>query len=282
MTPVYEMAIRNIHASKGAVFTGLLIVSLLFQFLPQHWTNPLNFMFVRFFGPFLHVGRQFSIETVRMSGSGESVVPKAQYDKLWKNHKNLTARFDILEKDYQTVSKVRRSLPGQVGGIIPARCAASKPARHELIIDKGRDDGIVQGQVVLSAQAEGVIGSVKEVSDRMSRVQLITDPTCSLEVWIKREGTKFEFKAHLVGDGRSACTMNLIPRDTAIRCGDTVYAAASPGLLEVPVVIGEVSEIVPDLKSPTLCRISVSPVEDLSRLNEVVVIVPPGVKIIGP
>ncbi len=270
------MAIRNIHASKGFIFTGLLILSLMFQFLPQHFTNHLNLIFVRYFNPFLRLGRSASVETSRMSETKDGAVPKSRYDQLWKSHKNLLARLDVLNKDYQTLSKIRQALPMPASAIVLAKTtAASRPARHELIIDRGSNDGIDKGQFVLSPQADSVIGSIREVSDRMSRVQLITDLTCNLQVRIRREGTRLDLPAHLFGDGKTGCRINLIPRDTEIRPGDTVYAAAVPGRLEIPVVIGEVGQVIPDLQNPLLCQITVRIVENLDQLKDAAVIIPP-------
>jgi rod shape-determining protein MreC len=52
------------------------------------------------------------------------------------------------------------------------------PARHIVMLDKGVNDGVVDGQPVLGA--EGLIGQVTSSGNRNSRVVLITDSAHAL------------------------------------------------------------------------------------------------------
>ena len=55
--------------------------------------------------------------------------------------------------------------------------------------------------------------------------------------------------------------------------GDVVFAATKPGYLNIPIVIGEVTAVEPDDEHPLLWEITVQPVEDMTQLSDVAVIV---------
>jgi hypothetical protein len=62
-------------------------------------------------------------------------------------------------------------------------------------------------------------------------------------------------------------------KELDIREGDTVYASAVPGLLNCSLIVGEVSHIEAYDMDPLLWDITVEIAEDLSRLNDVAVII---------
>lgn len=62
------------------------------------------------------------------------------------------------------------------------------PQTHRLLINKGSQHGIYQGQPVLDAR--GVMGQVVEVMPFSSRVLLVTDSTHSLPVQVARNGLR--------------------------------------------------------------------------------------------
>ena len=75
------------------------------------------------------------------------------------------------------------------------------------------------------------------------------------------------------GNGKNACKVPLVSREFDIKMGDTVYASPAQGFLETPIVIGQVSYIALDQKSPTLWDITVTPVYKVNDLRDVAVIV---------
>jgi rod shape-determining protein MreC len=269
------MAQHNIHASKNSSFFMLLGLSILIYFVPQKTTNSLNFLFHRLFAPFLQIGRQLADEEIRMSGPSEQTVSKDEYDQLWKNYKNLRAQTTELEKENLSLSRLRRQVGLSDEGLLPAKVTTLvRSARHELIINEGIQHGAAAGQFVLSPEKNSVVGIIRETSETMSRVQLLTDAACGIEIRIRRDGDRLDVAAQMFGDGKAGCRIGFIPRDTDIRAGDTIYAAAHPGKLSIPIVIGEVREVRPDEKNPLLWSIGVEPIENIAKLSEVVVVIP--------
>ena len=62
------------------------------------------------------------------------------------------------------------------------------PARHMLVLDKGRDDGVVQGQPLLGA--DGLMGQIVLLGNHTSRAMLITDSTHAVPVQVNRSGVR--------------------------------------------------------------------------------------------
>lgn len=273
------MAFRNIHAPRGSLFIGLLILSILifdpFGVIPQSLAKSLNFAFRSVFRPVLEVGRKFSIDPIRMAQNPELVVEKAQYNQLWKNYKNLEAKMAEVERENLFLARIRKQYGLAESGLLTARVnTLLLTARHEAIINQGTQASVKAGQIVLSADKNSLIGTVQDATETMARVALITDSTHGIEVRIRRDGTPFDTPAQMFGDGKNGCRIGFIPKDTDVRVGDTVYASAKGGTLDVPVVIGEVQQVNPNDQDPLLWDIRVRPIETLTTLKEVVVVIP--------
>jgi rod shape-determining protein MreC len=194
---------------------------------------------------------------------------------LWKDYKNLQAQMVELEKENLTLSRIRKQHDFSKSGLLPAKITTlTRSTRHELIINQGTKQGVAAGQFVLSPQKDSVLGIVKEASETMARIGLLTDSVVSIEVRIRRDGDRLDIAAQMFGDGKNGCRIRFIPRDTDIRKGDTVYAAARPEKLDVPMVIGEIRDVRVDEQNPLLWSISVEPIEQAAALNEVIVLVP--------
>lgn len=273
------MAFKNIHAPRGSLFIGLLILSILifdpFGIIPESLAKSLNFAFRSVFRPVLEVGRKFSIDHIRMAQNPDLVVEKDQYNQLWKNYKNLEAKMAEVERENLFLSRVRKQYGLAESGLLMARVnTLLLAARHEAIINEGTQASVKAGQIVLSADKNSVIGTVKDATEKMARIALITDSSHGIEVRIRRDGTQLDIPAQMFGDGKSGCRIGFIPKDTDVRVGDTVYAAAQGGRLDVPVVIGEVQQVNPNDQDPLIWDIRVRPIETLTSLKEVVIVIP--------
>jgi rod shape-determining protein MreC len=269
------MALRHIHASKHTFFWGLLVLSILIYIIPQDRTNVLNLGFKKLFGPVLNIGQAFASENSSQTTPSDQTVPQNQYDALWKKNKNLQSQLAEMEKENLTLSRIRRQFGLSDAGLVPAKViTTNRSTRQELIINRGAEQQVAAGQIVLSPQKDSVIGIVRETAESIARVGLLTDSAVSIEVRIRRDNAKTDIAAQMFGDGKNGCQIRLVPRDKDVRKGDTVYAAAHPGKLETPIVIGKIQDVKIDQERPLLWLISVEPIESITNLNQVVVVVP--------
>ena len=268
------MARRHFHLSDGAVFVLLLCAGFVLLLLPGSMTHRLNFWYADTFEPLIRMGRRLPAHSAEPAPN-EEYVSRDEYDALWATHQNLQAQLVSLQAHYETVARIRTALPRFDSGLIVAEIVAS-PARlaHDLLINKGADDGIRPGCYVMCPDRNSIIGVVRETSGRMARVRLLTDINQSIEIRLRRSGSALDVGALMFGDGRRGGTVSKVERERDIRVGDAVFAASRPGLLDVPLIVGVVSDVRPDEESPLLWKIAVQPTEHAPTQGTVAVIVP--------
>ncbi|MCK5175668.1 MAG: rod shape-determining protein MreC [Planctomycetes bacterium] len=252
---------------------ALLFAGIVILFVPQEHTKKLNFLFRKLFNPVLSLGRSTTVAFPVFTSSNEDFVSGSEYNRLVTDYDNLQGALKELHQQYNTLAGIRARLPEAGSGYVLAgiRDVSTDPLRKELVINKGQLDGLRVEQYVLGGNT--IVGQVSETSPRWSRIKLLTDSGSSVEVGIWNEKLKKYIRAQLVGDGKGAATIPLISREYDIRADDTVYAAPKPGLLETPMVIGNIVSIAPDDNKPLLWDMTVKPLYDAEKLENVVIIV---------
>lgn len=98
------------------------------------------------------------------------------------------------------------------------------PLRHQVVINKGRADGVFVGQPAIDAH--GLVGQVSEVSHAFSRVLLIADTTQAVPVQVNRNGVR----AIAEGTGRlDELRLLHVAATTDIRPGDLLVSSGLGG-----------------------------------------------------
>ncbi|MCY4427241.1 MAG: rod shape-determining protein MreC [Halieaceae bacterium] len=112
------------------------------------------------------------------------------------------------------------------------------PARHLVVLDKGKRDGVYVGQPVLDA--DGLMGQVIEVSSTSSRVLLVTDLTHAVPVRVIRNGVR----AIVEGSGKQY-QMNLrqVSFTTDIKVGDVLVTSGLGGRFPEGYPVGVVTAL---------------------------------------
>jgi rod shape-determining protein MreC len=223
----------------------------------------------------LSVGYKLSVENFRMADNAEDLIQKEQYNELWKNYKNLESEKAEIERQNTALSLVRKQFGLPNFALLTAKVTTLQlAARHEAVVSQGSVLSVRTGQVVLSMNKNSIVGTVKDASEIISRIQLLTDSAHVIEVRIRRDGTNLDIPAQMFGDGKKGCRIGFIPRDTDVRKGDTVFAAPRDGVCDVPIVVGEVTQVLAGDQDPSVWDIRVRPIEDLSTLQEVIIVIP--------
>lgn len=269
------MARNKINISRPVLFAALLTAGVILLLIPQSITMNFNFVFRKFFTPALNIGRQKEDKAVKRKMADEDFVPREQYNELWKAFNNTYAALMKAHEDNERLAKIRLSLPKPGPAFVPVGVINSSISnfKHELFVNKGSMDGLKVGQYVMCDNHNSIIGTVCETDETTSRIHLLTDVTQRIEVCIWREGRVNYISAQMAGDGKTGCKIPFISREHDVKAGDTVFAAARTGFLDVPIVIGEVSEVLIDQDKPLLWDITVIPIEDAFKLTKAVVIV---------
>ncbi len=268
---------KQLNISRGTLFTTLLIVAIVFQIIPRAHTERLNNLFSKVFTPVLDVGPR-GLDIFRPADDAEDSVSTSKYNELWKVCQNTKAELLEMQRKYKVLSDVRSELPKPVPPLVLAKVGRSSSSidgsGHTIRINAGTSSGIQTGQYVLDTSQTSVVGSISDVSETTATVRLLTDAGHIIMVGIRREGRDDYIERQMTGDGRDGCKIGLVPRkEYDVRVGDTVYASAKRGLLDTPIVIGEVALVKPDQNTPDLWDIRVRPIFEPARLTELAVIV---------
>ncbi|MEN8127248.1 MAG: rod shape-determining protein MreC [Planctomycetota bacterium] len=265
------MAGRNVHFSNTSIFFSLLFAGAVLFIEPA---DKISLAFYASFNSVLRIGRDAQVNTLHPQPEFENTFSREGYTQLWKDFKNLEAHLLAVQKECERIAKVRATLPELSGGLVMVQITGRvSNYSNEVVINKGENSFIRAGQYVLSEQNDSLIGVVSKTSETAARVRLLTDTKQSVEVRIRRDGTKKDIGAMMIGNGANGCKISMIHKHTDVRVGDTVYAAAVSNKLNIPLVAGEVVQVKEDEQHPLLWDITVLPAEDMTQLGEVAVIV---------
>jgi rod shape-determining protein MreC len=140
------------------------------------------------------------------------------------------------------------------------------PFLRYVIINRGSNDGIRQGMPVVTNQ--GLVGRVDAVIGGASRVQLITDPSSVVSVFLQNS----EADAIMNGSVSGELTLDMLSQDVQVQTGDVVLTSGLGGEYPPDLLIGQVSNV-RKRESDLFQEATVQPVVDFSRLEIVLVIV---------
>ncbi|QIG07314.1 rod shape-determining protein MreC [Proteus sp. ZN5] len=137
----------------------------------------------------------------------------------------------------------------------------STPYRDQVVIDKGTNDGVYEGQPVISDK--GVVGQVIAVSELTSRVLLICDTSHALPVQVLRNDIR------VIASG-AGCADDLLlealPANIDIRVGDVLVTSGLGGRFPEGYPVGVVSSVKVD-NQRAYSVINVRPSAELQRLR---------------
>ncbi len=115
------------------------------------------------------------------------------------------------------------------------------PLSHSVVINKGSQDGVYNGQPVLDAF--GLMGQVVEANPDSSRVLLITDTSHALPVQVNRNGVR----AIAEGTGHiNRLRLRHVSNTTDIRVGDMLVSSGLGDRFPVGYPVAEVEQVVRD------------------------------------
>jgi rod shape-determining protein MreC len=237
-------------------------------FAPQSLTARFQLAFAHIFRRPLSIGRNVAI-AVREPLSAREAVSRNQYDRL-RNHLSNTAQWLHHERQkVETLSGLRdRTVWEGVSFVVADVITASIRGPHNgLIINRGRNDGLAKGQFVLADYC--VIGMVSGVNSRTAQVMLVTDVGSRVPIKIEES----DAATIMQGYGDNSAKVDLLSRKHVVKIGDVIHAQKKPGLLDIPMVVGVVSECRVDGENPLLWDIVVKPACEIDELKDVAVIV---------
>ena len=114
---------------------------------------------------------------------------------------------------------------------------SSDPFQHEILINRGEQDGVAIGQPALDSG--GIMGLVVDLAPVTSRVMLVTDSRSSVPVHVLRTG----FRTLVLGSGSTnELKLDHIPNTEDIRIGDLLVSSGLGGVFPMGYPVAEITE----------------------------------------
>jgi rod shape-determining protein MreC len=158
--------------------------------------------------------------------------------------------------------KQRQSVPSQVAEIL---YAARDPFARRMIVDKGTQQGIAGGQIVVDEQ--GVIGQVTRAFPMLSEITLITDKDQAVPVQIVRNG----LRSVIFGAGAGGLELHFLAANADVQIGDVLVTSGLDGVYLPGLPVAKVVRVDRDT-TYAFARILCQPIAGVERHDQVLVL----------
>ncbi len=138
-----------------------------------------------------------------------------------------------------------------------------------LTLDCGSANGVKLNMPVITG--EGIVGYVSEVGLTWCKVSTIIETATSVGAYVERSGEIGIVKGDFSLKNQGYCQMSYLSTDSDIKVGDRIISSGIGVVYPRGLLIGTVSEIVPDEASRTLSAY-VEPAVDLRDISRVMII----------
>lgn len=168
-----------------------------------------------------------------MTWASENIVTRRQLMSENKNYREQELFFHEQALQLSIVrqenERLRSLLSSPVGGEIKKMFAEilsvdSDPYSHQVVINRGTNDGVYEGQPVLDEK--GIVGQILHVGSSSSRVILISDISHAIPVRVQRNGLR------LIASGSGQIDRlihNFVPHSADVKKGDLLVTSGLGG-----------------------------------------------------
>jgi len=144
----------------------------------------------------------------------------------------------------------------------------SDPYTHQVVINRGANDGVYEGQPVLDEH--GVVGQILHVGTTSSRVILITDISHAVPVRVQRNGLRLIAS----GSGRiEQLVHNFVPHSADVQVGDLLVSSGLGEKYPEGYPVARIT-IVNQNESREFARIFSQPIAQIDRLRYLLLLTP--------
>ncbi len=135
----------------------------------------------------------------------------------------------------------------------------------DLLIDKGKDDSLSPGMVVISTL--GLVGLITSTDAGQSAVQTVFSPDSRVSAIDLRSRVLGIFKTR----AGMSCLFDRVPLRADVAAGDTIVSSGYGGVFPYGLMLGVVEKVEVD-KRKLVLDVEVRPALELNRINQVLVI----------
>ncbi len=196
---------------------------------------------------------------------------QAENERLQAENRQLRAELDSLLEVRLANERLRRLLDFKetlAFTALPAQVVSVDASSwfRTVALDKGSADGLREGLPVVAA--EGAVGRILRVAPHQSRVLLITDASSAVAALTQESRARGTCRGR--GDGM---TLEFALSREEIAVGDRVVTSGTGGVFPKGLVLGTVTAVSPS-DFGMFRAVDITPAVNLSRLEEVLVLLP--------
>lgn len=179
-------------------------------------------------------------------------------------------KFEIIEAENERLREMLQSSERLDERVLIAELLAVdlQPFRHQIVINKGKREGVYDGQPIVDAN--GVMGQIVHVGPFSSTVLLLTDPTHAIPVQINRNG----LRSVAVGTGQShILQLEHLSNNVDIKEGDLVVSSGLGSRFPPGYPVGVVHDI-SRVPGEPFTKVTIIPSAQLEKSREVLLVWP--------
>lgn len=177
-------------------------------------------------------------------------------------------RYSALEAEnarLRAMLEARSRVPEEVR-VARIMSVSANPFRHVLVIDKGQNDGVYDGQAMVDA--DGVVGQVIETGLFSAQAILISDPDHALPVEVNRNG----LRTIAVGTGEyDRLDLPFMPNNADVVEGDLLVTSGLGGAFPAGYPVATVDKVTRIPQEP-FAAVSAKPAAKLNQVREIMLI----------
>jgi cell shape-determining protein MreC len=268
------------RVSKKVLFSGLLLSGCCLLLLDQRVTYPVQSSVRRLFHWPLRLGQGLPSLAAPAPPSPAGGIPGHLYQDqqarilhLENNIATLRAALAVERQHVAALSGLRQTFGLEDSDLVYAS-ALVDVSPGQWIINRGSRDGVYEGLYALADEA--AIGQIIQVGPHEATLLLATHPSSSIAAFLAPEVPYEAGEAigKLDGLGNGMMRMRIRRSFDDIKAGTPVHIRQQPGILDIPFLIGRVSQVRIDQQDPVLYEVLVTPAARLDRVTGVSVVCP--------
>ena len=140
------------------------------------------------------------------------------------------------------------------------------PNRQIYILDKGRSDGVFEGQVAIDGQ--GIIGQIIDVGKYTSTLLLISDAKCAVPIINKRTG---EHGVVIGKNKRDELQLLNMPKTNEVQAGDILMTSGLGMVYPFGIPVGVVQSVTP-IPGEDFLNVDVKPLASINKHHMVILL----------
>jgi rod shape-determining protein MreC len=178
-------------------------------------------------------------------------------------------RLQILEAENQYLRKLLETKRLLGSRVQPASIlySARDPFNRRVILDRGGDEGVIEGQPVVDDQ--GVVGQVTRVAADYAEVTLLTDRNQSIPAQVVRNG----LRTVVFGTGDGRLEMRYMSSNADVQVGDWIVTSGIDGIYPRGLRVGKVESLESD-PNGIFSKFILTPAAGMGRYGEVLLLEP--------